>query len=634
MERTQATCVANTLSFLKKAVILLRKMLIVGKNLNSRILLLAIGWMLGMGLSKAQPIADFTFTDSVCGAKTVKFTNTSQNANKFFWFIKGSFQTTTHLTYTFDSFKTYTVTLIVSDNSGNQDTVQKNVHLLDYPQFTLSPPPPAGCPGSVVFLLATYNNAFKYLWSPSYKLSDVNVHNPKASPLVTTTYKVLVIDTTTKCQAYDSVTIPVKPCNLPIAKFAYDPIACGNFTVTFRNRSSKAYGALWEFGDAASGASDTTTLSDTIITHTFSGPGTYKVLLTVSDSFGLYFDTISAYIGVDNVLKAVITTNPQTICPGETVQLNTSSDISGGATVLWQPGNYMADSTLPQVTAKPSSTTRFKLTYRRNGCVDTSSVLITVLAPPSFDILFDTVCFGDPMYIRTAQYISSTQNFIWDLGDGDTSTSKGPLHTYKAPGNYTVKITASQGSCSQVSSRMVTVKPLPETYFYYSPNEIFVDKPLVQFVDGGHDIARRLWDFGDGMTATDSVVSHSFSDTGYYRVSLINFSHFGCTDTVAQDVLIRPVILLYVPNAFTPNRQGPIENETFYLTCNDHLPEFHFILYNRWGQKIFETFDQHFVWDGTSREKPVEEGLYLWRMNYRISAEKGEVKTGELFIYR
>lgn len=587
-----------------------------------------------MGIAKAQPVANFSFTDSICGNKTVKFTNTSSNANKFFWFIKGSFQTSTNLTYTFDSFKTYTVTLIVSDNSGNQDTVQKDVHLFDFPQFSISPPPPAGCPGSVVFLLATYNSSFIYDWSPTSYLSNPKVHNPKAAPLVTTNYKLLVTDTGTKCFASDSITISVKPCNLPTAKFTRNKITCGNFAVTFRNYSTKAYGILWNFDDPSSGTSDTSTLMDTSITHTFSGPGTYKVLLTAFDSLGLYFDTISMYIGVDSVLKATIATANQTICPGEIVQLVSTVNLVGGATVIWQPGGSLIDSTSLVVAAKPNNTTRYKLTYSRNGCSDTNSVLITVLAPPLFDILFDTVCFGTPTFIRTAQNISSTLNFIWDLGDGDTSTSKTPMHTYAKAGDYNVTITATQGICSQLSSRTITVKPLPETIFSYSPNEIFFDNPKITFVDGGKDIARRLWDFGDGITDTDSVVVHNFLDTGYYNVSLINFSAFGCTDTVSQTILIRPIILLYVPNAFTPNRQGPIENETFYLTCNDHLPEFHFVLYNRWGEKIYETFDQKFVWDGTFKNKPVEAGLFIWRMNFRISAEKGEVKTGELILYR
>ncbi len=603
------------------------------KKIHIRTTLYFLVFVLCMGVAKAQPVANFTFTDSLCGNKTVKFTNTSSNANKFFWFIKGSFQTSTNLTYTFDSFKTHTVTLIVSDNSGNTDTVQKEVHLFNYPQFTISPPPPAGCPGSVVFILATYNSSFLYDWSPTSYLSNGYVHNPKASPISTTTYHLLVTDTGTKCLATDSITISVKPCNLPTAKFTHSKITCGNFTVSFRNNSTKAYGVLWNFDDPSSGTSDTSSI-DTVVTHTFSGPGTYKVLLTAIDSFGLYPDTVSMYIGVDSVLKASIITADQTICPGDIVQLISSVSLAGGGAVSWQPGTGLNDSVSVIVSATPTSTTRYKLTYSRNGCSDTSSVLITVLAPPIFDILFDTVCFGTPTFIRTAQNISPTLKYLWKLGDGDTSTNKTPMHTYAAAGDYNVTITAVLGSCSQVSSRTVTVKPLPETSFSYSPNEIFIDNSNVTFVNGGNDIARRLWDFGDGITDTDSVVVHNFGDTGLYNVSLINFSLFGCTDTVSKTILIRPVILLFVPNAFTPNRQGPIENETFYLTCNDHLPEFHFIIYNRWGEKVFETSDQYFVWDGTMKNKPLETGLYIWRMNFRISAEKGETRTGEITLYR
>ncbi len=603
------------------------------QKIHIRTTLYFLGCVMFMGVAKAQPVANFTFTDSVCGTKTVKFTNTSSNANKFFWFIKGSFQTSTNLTYTFDSFKTYTVTLIASNNSGNTDTIQKDVHLFDYPQFTISPPPPAGCPGSVVFLLATYNSNFLYKWTPTSYLSDGYVHNPKASPIATTTYHLLVTDTSTKCFAYDSIKISVKPCNLPTAKFTHSKTSCGNFTVSFKNYSTKAHGIVWNFDDPASGTSDTSTI-DTVVTHTFSGPGTYKVLLTAIDSFGLYPDTVSMYVGVDSVLKANIITAPQTICPGDVVQLISNNNLAKGGMVIWQPTNNLSDSSSLIVSAKPSSTTQYKLTYSRNGCSDTSSVLITVLAPPLFDILFDTVCLHTATFIHTVQNISSSLNFLWKLGDGDTSTKKTPIHTYAKPGDYNVSITATQGSCSQVSTRIVTVKPLPETTFSNSPTEIFIDNSNVTFIDGGHDITRRLWDFGDGITDTDSVVIHTFGDTGFYNVSLINFSPFGCTDTVSQTILIRPVILLYVPNAFTPNRQGPTENETFYLTCNDHLPEFHFIIYNRWGEKLFETFDQHFIWDGTLNGKPIEAGLFVWRMNFRISTEKGETRTDILLLYR
>jgi len=123
---------------------------------------------------------------------------------------------------------------------------------------------------------------------------------------------------------------------------------------------------------------------------------------------------------------------------------------------------------------------------------------------------------------------ATINSWSWDFGDSGTSTAQNPSHTFAAPGTYTVSLTATNvvgpGSTTKTSYITVAPTPVPATA-QFSATPTSGDAPLtVQFTDGStagtSPITGRLWDFGDGITSTETNPSHVYTTPGSYTVVL------------------------------------------------------------------------------------------------------------------
>ena len=107
-----------------------------------------------------------------------------------------------------------------------------------------------------------------------------------------------------------------------------------------------------------------------------------------------------------------------------------------------------------------------------------------------------------------------------------------------------------------------------------------------------------------------------FSDgvAGEYTVCLTAFASPNCFDTACHDIIIPIGVGIYIPNAFTPDGDGI--NETFRPIIAGMDPKYyHFYIFDRWGQPLFETADESAAWSGNfSNNDPVPEGVYVWKL--------------------
>ena len=88
----------------------------------------------------------------------------------------------------------------------------------------------------------------------------------------------------------------------------------------------------------------------------------------------------------------------------------------------------------------------------------------------------------------------------------------------------------------------------------------------------------------------------------------------GCTDTAMVYIYVEQFCDdFFIPNIFSPNGTGPTANNTFCV-AGSCLQDFHLQIFNRWGEVIFESFDQSVCWDGTHRNKPVGTGAYVYKL--------------------
>lgn len=103
-----------------------------------------------------------------------------------------------------------------------------------------------------------------------------------------------------------------------------------------------------------------------------------------------------------------------------------------------------------------------------------------------------------------------------------------------------------------------------------------------------------LWEFGDGNTSTEENPVHVFDGLSDYTTSLQVTNAIGCTNTAYT--LINGPVILYVPNAFTPNNDGI--NDVFRVTGSS-IARYNIQIFNRWGEVVFESDNIEEVWDGS-----------------------------------
>ena len=161
------------------------------------------------------------------------------------------------------------------------------------------------------------------------------------------------------------------------------------------------------------------------------------------------------------------------------------------------------------------------------------------------------VCLGNPVYFYNNS--TGTSSYLWDFGDGVTSTLPSPSHTYSAAGDYTVTLTATSdvGCGVAVTQSTVTINPLPVVSFSTS-TPCCTDRGI-QFTFTGSGATSLLWDFGDGSTSTVVNPTHVYTAAGTYTVTLIATNTYGCSDTATDTITVHEVTAV-----FTRTPSGPV----------------------------------------------------------------------------
>ncbi|HEX2899697.1 MAG TPA: PKD domain-containing protein, partial [Bacteroidia bacterium] len=337
---------------------------------------------------------------------------------------------------------------------------------------------------------------------------------------------------------YVSVSTP------PTAAFSGAPLsACSPpLNVTFTNTSTGGAGPLsyqWDFGDGGS-----STLNSP--THTYNATGAFTITLIATDANGCT-DTLirNAYVNIGSV-TAAFSPSTTVICEGQSV---TFTDNSTGNPNAWQwdfgdGGSSTAQN--PTHAYATAGTYTVSLIATNGACGDTlvQTALITVNPAPVANFLADTTqsCAVPLLVNFTDLSTGNPTSWLWDFGDGNTSTTQNPSHTYTAPGTYTVSLTVTGPNVCTDAVTFNNYIQITEPVADFVGMPIMGCIPLpVAFTDLStsiYPIISWQWDFGDGNTSNAQNPNHVYTTPGAFTVSLIIINTAGCTDT-----LIRPVYI-------------------------------------------------------------------------------------------
>ncbi|MFN0275026.1 MAG: PKD domain-containing protein [Chitinophagales bacterium] len=371
---------------------------------------------------------------------------------------------------------------------------------------------------------------------------------------------------------------------------ASDLEGCAPFTTSFSNTSIPgSYGAISSYYWVIFGSG--TLPSDPTLTYTFDTPGTYYVYLFIEDDAGCE-DFATVEVTVYDWPEPSFTSTASISCatPLNINFTNTSTGVLP-LTYLWDFGDGATSvGTSPSHNYTSYGSYDVSLTVTdNNGCIYTEvfTDYVQINASPIVNFIPSEtiICDGEEIFFDNLSG-SSTGSWLWNFGDGSTSTLFEPSHIYPGPGVYTVSLDADfGGGCSGSISfvNLITVEEPPlVTYTYTDPSSVCETPFSVSFtptISGSYSTV--LWSFeDDGFTSTSSMLNptYTWNQSGDFDVSITVSTTGGCISTYSLPDLVTIGELDLVLNAFPPEGCFPLTT-TFSATGSEALTTY---LWNFW----------------------------------------------------
>lgn len=367
----------------------------------------------------------------------------------------------------------------------------------------------------------------------------------------------------------------------------------------------------------------------------FADSGTFSATVTVN---GCISPPATTEAIINFSPTANFTVTPQGICPGMETVITYTGDGDSTNDFTWRYNTETVTGRGPHTVRFDSSgTVPFVLTVSAPKCPPNTSTQMLVIdtVPTANFSSADLGCAPLPVFFKNKTRNGKTYN--WIFGDGKTSREENPFHSY-LPGTYSVKLiaTSTNGCADSITkSNLIQVIPNPVASFntYPSLSHAYeLSESYFQFTNQSRYYKRYVWHFGDGDSSEVFSPEHAYSDTGDYTVTLIAYGDVGCIDSMRSTIIrIVPDLDYYIPNAFTPNNDGI--NDVFRVYGRS-INSVHLVVFDRFGEKVFESGNMNNGWDGRYKNIPLNTGIYIYSVKIETLTGEKITKKGDVFLLR
>lgn len=607
-----------------------------------------------------QPEALISISDTVgCVPMDINLADVSQNNTGRIWEINGQSFSTGSLNYTF-SFPAdtcYQILLRVDTAGFCFDTASVEVCTASPPLANFAPDWRQFCDAPALNSFTNTSQAslpMTYQWSFGDGGSSV-VENPDHLYQQLGTFAVkLVVTNTYGCQ--DSLEDFVEVLPQPAADLqAVPPRGCSPLEVSFTNLSLNYSRSSWDFGDGS------LPFGQANAQHTYFSTDTMFTAILRVDTAGFCFDTAQTTIRIASAPIAAFEASLYEACGFAQVDfINQSSSAVLGLSYLWVFGNGDSSSLEnPTITFTDPGTYEVLLIARNTyGCTDTARRSIEIY--PQAAALFmasPLIACSDRDVVFENLSTNATQ-WLWNFGDGNRSTASMPIHQYENEGIYDVELIVSfDGQCADTFQidQYIRVNPSPEASFIIQDTTFAtgITDGFYRFTNTSQRATRYRWDFGNGDGSDEISPLYQYLVNDTFRVSLVAYSDDNCMDTAWQDILLKDLGKLYVPNAFAPisgtqpipGSPGTGDLYTVFYPRGVGLSKYHVAVYSRWGELLWESRalengEPSEWWNGKDVRgtgKLMTSGVYIWQIHEAIFDDGSDWdgdRTGNVTLIR
>ena len=202
------------------------------------------------------------------------------------------------------------------------------------------------------------------------------------------------------------------------------------------------------------------------------------------------------------------------------------------------------------------------------------------------------------------------KSIIWDTYETIDSI------VVSTPGTYSCTIT-DEHNCKQVATANVVRVADLSAQIIHSSQDDGSTQFSANILPMNRNIIKWNWNFGNGNIDSTATPIQSFLDAGYYQVNLKILDNMGCSASAVAMIDVQGIFTFYIPTAFSPNNDGI--NESFGpIGANFNNQQFLFSIFDRNGQKVYETTDSYEKWNGyffNYGNVACPNGIYIWRIH-------------------
>ncbi len=329
---------------------------------------------------------------------------------------------------------------------------------------------------------------------------------------------------------------------------ALDTVICRNSSQSFSTRNINPANIAqykWDFGDG------TVMFGSSSVSHTYQLSGKFNVQLTITDLNGCTSTLLKPlYIEADGP-TAAFSVSATGVCAFSPVSF-TDASVSDGVHPLmqwrWKYGDGLSDTlTAPPFQHSYGRAGQFNVTLivtDSKGCTDSLTKIKAVLISkpaPLFSSADTLSCVNKPIQFVNQTASNTPTGYLWDFGDGQTSTALNPVHNYATEGLYTVMLTATDkyGCIDSVHINQYIGIFNPHSIFSINDSVATCPPLVVNFTNQSTHYTSYQWNFGDGTYTALTDPRHFYSFPGTYQAKLTVTSPGGCMDSSYHVITIR-----------------------------------------------------------------------------------------------
>jgi gliding motility-associated-like protein len=353
--------------------------------------------------------------------------------------------------------------------------------------------------------------------------------------------------------------------------------------------------------------------------------------LTVRPKGGDCSETDSAIITVHILPKA--SAGPDTVlCYDQTYVMQGA----GGITYKWTPARYLSNDTIAHPVLQAPGTELYTLTVSNTfGCKDSARVYVRIKPRLLVKIkgMQSPVCYGTQIKLHADASGGDSLHYRFFWPEDKLSGQNISFKVHRS-GWHKVILTDGCSAAAGTDSVFIQMLPKAKADFTILEKKPYKAENPITFQNESQNADGYSWSFGDNSgPASQKSPVHIYTDSGTYKVILIAHSNSGCGDDTAYGYIkiLNAGVRIYIPNAFSPNGDGI--NDAFVIS-GDNIMEYSYTIYNRWGERLFESTGNQKTWNGYSNGAIAQEGVYMYMLKVVDTDNSAHYFSGNITLLR